>query len=275
MTSSPDPLALLVHSILADVKDFEKVHSKSKELSRIILMKVPIGSLKAAESARSMIATELACRILNVPFNKMKLSQSTPTNDKDYHQGLVTCKNVLNLNWDMSITERLSVQFGSSLKSSGAKILNDYRVNYIQNLDKHLQANINLDSAVYHAAAIYYSAKQEKIAIDKNRLLQTAEVDRVLFNGVLNSLEKYLAPDVLITNGKDCKENLKVTKKSKNRASIETTTYTGTDNSIVKDVVSKANIFMQNGNRNNVYDGIRMKINERHVHENNSKQFYA
>lgn len=272
--ASSDPLALLVHCILADVKDFEKVHSKSKELSRIILMKVPIGSLKAAESARSMIATELACRILNVPFNKTKLSQNTPTNEKDYHQGLVICKNVLNLNWDLSISERLHVQFGSSLKDSGAKLLNEYKLKYVQNIDKHLQANINLDSAVYHAAAIYYSAKQEKISIDKNRLLQTAEVDRVLFNGVLGSLEKFFAPETPSANFK--KENVTTTK-SKILASGETMTYKAAENkSIDKDVVNKGSRYMQNNSNNSVHlSDIRMKINERNINENSSKQFFA
>lgn len=154
--SMEDPLLRSI-KLVVDADAVNSVHSKTREMIRLMGMRLPVGGLRKAEASRQTIAIELSCRVLSIPFNKAKLTQQAAVNAKDYQQALVTCKNVLNLQWTAASTiDILSVQFGVSLKPSALKNLEDFKRIHVDRLDKIIQATFDLSSSVYHARRFRY-----------------------------------------------------------------------------------------------------------------------
>jgi hypothetical protein len=137
---------------------------KTKELLRLLQMKMPIGCLKKAEACRHIIAIEIACRMLKVPFEKIKLTQQAFVHLPVYQEALISCKNVLKLQFDAaSVIDVLSVQYGSQLRVQATKFLEDFKLHYVESLDISRQAHIDLTAPAYQAAAFILAAKAKKV----------------------------------------------------------------------------------------------------------------
>jgi hypothetical protein len=140
------------------------VLGKTRELFRLLQMKMPLGCLKKAEACRHIIAIELSCRVLRIPFDKSKLMSQAPVNQSIYQEALISCKNVLNMKWDAgSAIDVLSVQYGVQIQGQANSNLETYRKAYIDKLDKSRQAHIDLNSPPYQAAAFILAAKMKKV----------------------------------------------------------------------------------------------------------------
>ena len=167
--------ALLGSTIKAaglDVSQKESILDKTKEFLRLLQMKLPIGSLHKAEACRHIIAIELSCRVLNIPFDKAKLMSLSTVSLKDYRKSLITCKTVLNLTWVVkAAVEILSVKYGLELKDSASLVLQQYKTNYYDKLGASQQKYINLESSLYQTASFYIVAKENKVMRPSSRPL--------------------------------------------------------------------------------------------------------
>ena len=178
--------------------DSSLVMGKAREILRLLNMRMPSGCLKKAEACRHIIAIEIACRMTNISFDKNKLVAQAPVNSKVYQDTLLKCKNVLNLKWEASsVIDVLAVQFGLQLKTVATTVLEQYRVLYVDKLEKIRQAHVDLTSPVYQAAAFYVGAKSKKVNLDKNKIAQMAEVDVSFFRTVIDSMIKVTADTTL------------------------------------------------------------------------------
>ena len=127
---------------------------KAKELLRILLMKLPLGSLKQVESYRILIIVDLSCKLLNVPIERSKVLQLLTIGYKIYRKSLLTCKKVLNLNWvQKPAIEILLVKYGRELREEVQSYLNKYRKCYYDGLTLYQQKLIDLESPLYQCCA--------------------------------------------------------------------------------------------------------------------------
>jgi hypothetical protein len=119
-------------------EECDAVVRKAQYITRLIAQKIDSRSLGKGRAFLMEIAIEFACRILNTPFDKSKLSPN-----KDYQDEFIRYKNILDLQWDDSTMDKLSVHY-PSLKHSALMILEKYKVNYIDKLHKEVQNNVKL-----------------------------------------------------------------------------------------------------------------------------------
>lgn len=134
--------------------DVDGVLAKTQEILRKLKIKAPIGCLHRAELGRHVIAIEIACVVLSLPFDKVKLTAQAPITFKIYQESLIHCKNLLNLQLDSDTMFKLACQYGATYKLPAYKILEQYKLLYIDKLDKNRFA-VDVNSAVCQAAAFY------------------------------------------------------------------------------------------------------------------------
>jgi hypothetical protein len=173
-------------------EECDAVVRKAQYITRLIAQKIDSRSLGKGRAFLMEIAIEFACRILNTPFDKSKLSPN-----KDYQDEFIRYKNILDLQWDDSTMDKLSVHY-PSLKHSALMILEKYKVNYIDKLHKEVQNNVKLHSAVNCAAAFYIAGTDIKSHLDKEKLVKLVEVDKTLFNKVVKDMKLHCNTDVSV-----------------------------------------------------------------------------
>ena len=141
---------------------------KTQEILRKLLLKLPVGSLKKAEICRGLIAIEIACSFLNTSLDKVKLMAQVSITPKIYQEGLIKCKQVLKVQRDSDVTQKLAVHFGVHLKCLVQDTLGQYKINYIDKLHPNQRALVDINSAVCQAAAFYVVGVKSKVSLLQN-----------------------------------------------------------------------------------------------------------
>ena len=147
------------------------VLGKAQEILRKLHIKLPVGNLKKAEICRSLIAIEVACSILNIQLDKAKLMAQVSISPKLYQEGLINCKQVLKVQRDSDVTQKLAVHFGFHLKSSVHDVLEKYKRDYIDKLHPNQRALVDIKSSVCQAAAFYVVGIRNKVNILKHLIV--------------------------------------------------------------------------------------------------------
>ena len=177
--------------MLTSTAPVHDIHDKASEIIRKIKDKVPLATLGKAKSCILILAVELACRCLNVPFNKERLITQANIPAKDIAQAIVNCKSLLRLNFIKASTmDILSLQFGANHRIAALNLLNEYQRLYIDRLDKSRQSLMDITAPEYHAAAYFLAAKLKKTPVDKKKLLEATEVSSQLFHKIMEDLEQ-------------------------------------------------------------------------------------
>ena len=185
-------------------EECDSVVRKALYITRLIAQKIDSRSLGKGRAFIMEIAIEFACRILNTPFDKNKLSSSIP--NKDYQDEFIRYKNILDLQWGDSTMDKLSVHY-PSLKHDALMILEKYKINYVDKLHKEVQSNIKLYSAVNCAAAFFIAGIDKKSHLDKEKLVKLVEVDKVLFNNVVKDMKLHSDADTGVQSNSENNSN--------------------------------------------------------------------
>jgi hypothetical protein len=248
--------------VLQNQDDFDEIYGKSKEMLRMMKMKLSVGILKKCEICRPIIALEISLKLLNCQFNKTKLLQHTPCSTKDYQNAFVICKNVLNIQFNnAAMIEILSIRFGATLKPIAYKTLEVYKTCYVNKLEKSVSSLIDLNSAVYHAAAFYISSKVNKIKIDKKEVIQMAEVNGQFFKSIHDNIVKNTS-----NNSKENNQNDSV--RLNNNIKLSNINNNNNRNNIINKNINKS--FNNNNSNNNnrtenpiIYEDNKLDISNR------------
>ena len=175
--------------------DSDAVVRKAQYITRLIAQKIDSRSLGKGRAFLMVIAIEFACRLLNTPFDKSKLSSSI--SNKEYQDEFIRYKNILDLQWDDSTMDKLSVHY-PSLKHNALMVLEKYKTNYIDKLHKEVQNNVKLYSAVNCAAAFFIAGTDKKSHLDKDKLVKLVEVDKALFSNVVKDMKLHCSADTVV-----------------------------------------------------------------------------
>jgi hypothetical protein len=180
------------------------VVAKMQEILRKMEIKFPMsmgGGLGAkGEQCRTQIATELACRLLQVPFDRKSLlstlncgssgSQKGSSGSKlvpaptlaEYTKTLNAVKSALRIEFPQSTTsvsELLSVRFGDHVRIAANQLLQ-------QAASGPTTTTITSDATL--AAAYFMALKQKKISIDQAAIIQITSVESSAFRAALGGL---------------------------------------------------------------------------------------
>jgi hypothetical protein len=174
----------------------QEVLGKAREMLRKINMRMPAGSMKKAEACRPSIAVELACRLSKLSFDKTKLLAQVPVQPKVYQDAVTACINVLHLELETkSVIDTLGLRFGTQLTAVAHGVLEQYRVSYVETLEPHQKAHVDLATPVYQTAAFYVGARTRKVVLDKNQLTTITNVNASFFRQVVDSMLRVVAAD--------------------------------------------------------------------------------
>ena len=186
----------------ASIDASQEVLGKAREMLRKINMRMPLGSMKKAEACRTFIAVELACRLSKVSFDKAKLLAQAPVHQKVYQDAVTACINVLHLELETkSVIDTLGVRFGIQLTAVAHGVLEQYRTLYVETLDPHQKAHVDLALPVYQTAAFYVGARTRKVALDRDQLTTTTNVNASFFRQVVESMLKVVAGEDGVDKG--------------------------------------------------------------------------
>lgn len=154
-----------------------QVIEKTKEMLRIMNIKMPTGYLKKAEICRHLYAIEHACQALGLSFDKTKLQEQAPVTKKIYLEGLMSCSQIdttaarqnLHVNLpgnkgQLLVLSRLAIHYGHDLQTAARHILMQYKKIYIDKLPENQQSLVNINSAVCQAAAFYVAGTKTKVS---------------------------------------------------------------------------------------------------------------
>lgn len=173
-----------------NVASHKRVTEKALELCRKMTTWVPLGALGKAKSCKHLVAIELACRSLNVLFNRDKLQDLSRVGSKDFQQAVNNSRSLLKLTFTKTeAIDILAVQAGVEYKKPALELLEEYRRNYVDKLDKSRQALIILESAEYQAAAFLVVSGSKKAA-ERNRVCDLCDVSTKLVQNIMDDLER-------------------------------------------------------------------------------------
>jgi hypothetical protein len=131
---------------------------KTQEILRKLTMKLSLGALSKAEGCRYIIAIELACNLLGLPVDIKMFVLPKSTSQKIYQEGLITCKNILQMKNESDCIVKLAVQYGSTDSVSQARgILDAYRISQLEKSERS-RSSIDSNTAVCQAAAFFIAA---------------------------------------------------------------------------------------------------------------------
>jgi hypothetical protein len=110
-----------------DEENKSKVIDKARELLRKMDMKMPLNK-KNTITYRNILAVDIGCRILELPYDNSKLMSLLTIGQKTYQDSFTYCKNLLDLKWNIpAALELLSLHFDQQLKNPALKIYDEYR----------------------------------------------------------------------------------------------------------------------------------------------------
>ncbi len=186
-----DDLRSIIANCGISATESRAVRERASEILRKMNTVVPQGSLGNARSCKSLLAIELACRVLNTMFIKENLMASTQVGARDFQKALQNCKQVLKLTFTKtSAIDVLAVQFGVEFKEPTLKLLQLYRQVYVAKLEKARRSLIDLESPAYQAAAfLVISKKSKKIKADKRRVCEICNLSSELVQNIIEDLE--------------------------------------------------------------------------------------
>lgn len=172
--------------------NFDAVMAKVQEILRKMEIKFPVegGGLGAAgDQSRVQIAVEIACRLLQVSFDKKKLlntikgANSSAQSQSTFSKLLTTVTSALRIEFPRpaaSVAQLLSVRFGEHIKIACLQLLEQARL-----------ANCgDVANDAMLAAAYFITLKQRKIPVDQNMILQatSGSVEAHAFRTSMKSL---------------------------------------------------------------------------------------
>ena len=155
----------LLETVASGLRLDKNVVARAQDYLRTLLTKLPIGTLRKAESCRHVLVIDLACFTLQETISRAEFLRHSGLKEKEYKNALNICKKALDL-VDKVDFEVLSIKFNTpQLIKPSHELLNTFRINYVDHLHISRRANIKLSSAGYQAAVFYLAALKARVRI--------------------------------------------------------------------------------------------------------------
>ncbi len=129
--------------------------SKAREIERLMMIKVPAGSLKKGEVCRPFVAVDLTCKLLQISLSKSSILSNVPVNPKVYSDAYTSCQQSLNLVFPNQISiDSLALKYGrENIVQPARSLLHTYLKKYP--CTKSLE--------ILHSAAFFVTSKHHQV----------------------------------------------------------------------------------------------------------------
>lgn len=170
----------------------DEIVTKALENQRLMSMKV--NNLNRAESARTALAIEFACKSLRIPVPPRTsfLKLAGGLSQKDYVDAFQKCIKLMDLKFEnLNTIDVFAVKYGSSDTASDAKLLLEAFKRQQAKLSKYHHTP-DYGSALYQGAAFIVAAKTNKLKVVPKRDAFFESLDlpnKNLFNRLCMELE--------------------------------------------------------------------------------------
>lgn len=190
-------ISLVSHFVnKAAIVDNGKLEIKATELLRLLRQKLPDMFQKNVGSHWTVIAIDLSCQALNILVSRDTLISLTLIKKSEYQRLLTLCANTLNIAARNEISlESLSIQFGSDIGDKAKDLISLYTLKSAQFpvLARNINQNISVDLI---CAAFLSAAKELKIKVNENEILERSGIKRSQYNAAKTHLHKIIGNDL-------------------------------------------------------------------------------
>lgn len=160
MSSSNDQIIDAIKS--AGIEISESLIDKVKETLRKMQNKLSPGALGKAESSRTLLAIEIACRQTGTMFERGQLRHSS-VGDNEYQKALNTTKAILGISNFRNVADILSMQFSQALVEESKPILAKYETLCVRKMPAEMKRYVDISSPLYVCASFYVAALIKKV----------------------------------------------------------------------------------------------------------------
>ena len=151
---------------IAGLAASEALVDKVKETLRKMQNKLLPGALGKAESSRTWLAIEIACRLTSTMFERGQLLRHSSVGETDYQKALNTCKAVLGIsNYFKNVGDILSMQYSQALMEESKPILAKYDSCCVSKMPAEMRRYVDINSPLYVCASFYVAAQIKKVSI--------------------------------------------------------------------------------------------------------------
>ncbi|ETV73455.1 hypothetical protein, variant [Aphanomyces astaci] len=168
------------------------VVGKAQELHRLLDLKLQGGGNAVPMLDRPAACLELACEVLQEPFDSRKLYMLSGGTSLGKHKQCVrNISGILRLQTTTTITTAsLCVKFGCpGLKDYVASVHDEYKHRMMAKLTATQQRYVDVTRPLFPAAVFYTCAQKASYRVDKNQLLQLTMSQPKEFGSVVSSIE--------------------------------------------------------------------------------------
>ncbi|CAK4619247.1 hypothetical protein AeMF1_013264 [Aphanomyces euteiches] len=168
------------------------VVSKAQEYARMLDVKLQGGGSLVPVLQRPAACLELACELLQEPFDSKKLCKfSGGTSVAKHKQCVRSISSILRVQAATTITtSSLCIKFGCpTLKDFVAAVQDEYKQRMMAKLTLNQQRNVDMTRPLFPAAVFYACAQKAHLRVDKNSLIQLTRCQPKEFASVVTSIE--------------------------------------------------------------------------------------
>jgi hypothetical protein len=158
-------------------------------------------TLGPVEPARCHLCLDITLlQIRTAMIDRKALIAHAGVNEKVYEHKLKVCKMALGITDKSALIDTLTSRIGGNITRAAAyKLLHAYNREYVQKLPPASRAAIDIDGAVYHAAAYWLTAQRQKLSIAKAEVQGKAGVPRDMFDDICSVMKRFEGAAVVET----------------------------------------------------------------------------
>ncbi|XP_024530167.1 origin of replication complex subunit 6 [Selaginella moellendorffii] len=165
-----------------------EVLRKAEELLRLCRMEFDAAAFGIGDVCRSVLCFEIACSMMQVPFDRQKGIKLSGLSDKAYNRSLTTVQNALGIRTSLNVRE-LAVQFGCvRLIQAVQRVLAAYKERFLATLPEARRRSADFDRPVFTSVAFYLCARKQKLKVDKAKLMEVSSTSDPEFSNVAASM---------------------------------------------------------------------------------------
>ncbi|XP_040185405.1 origin recognition complex subunit 6 [Rana temporaria] len=182
-----------------------RVLGKAEELLRMSQLKCAGLSAMSTATSTAVMCLQLAATSLHHPVDKDYLVRLSGLNKKVYQNCLKSFECLLGVDTKLGIRD-LAVQHGCM---EAVNLASNILSRYEATLPQAQQEDLDLSKPLFITAALYSACRCLKLKMEKNKILATSGVKKVIFERLCVQLEKI--------GSQICQENLAITQQPRKK----------------------------------------------------------
>ncbi|XP_024520651.1 origin of replication complex subunit 6 [Selaginella moellendorffii] len=155
-----------------------EVLRKAEELLHLCRMEFDAAAFGIGDVCQSVLCFEIACSMMQVPFDRQKGIKLSGLSDKAYNRSLTTVQNALGIRTSLNVREL-------------ATFCSRYKERFLATLPEARRRSADFDHPVFISVTFYLCARKQKLKVDKAKLMEVSSTSDPEFSNVSSSEQLY------------------------------------------------------------------------------------